>query len=804
MKDKVQVINKLKEEIRSLKSEISQVKSAQVNAVEGSPYRSDDEQKYRELFENAPMPYQSLNFNAEIITVNKAWLDMLGYSKEQVLGTFIGDYLTEASLVKLRERFPLFLKEGTVKDADFEMVASNGDKIAVLVNGRIQPDDKGSFRATHCILTNVTDKLRAMEELTASELRSKQIIQSYPMGMHMYELKENNRLEFTGANPAADKILGIDHSQFIGKTIEESFPGLIQTEVPEKYRDIARNGTTWQTEQIDYHDGAIEGAFEVVAFQTGINKMVTIFNDITRRKQTEEALRLSEERLSFALSATDDGIWDYKPAENKLFWSDRFYSMLGYESCEFPASYENWRKLVHPDDDPAIEKALHACLSGNQDYYSEEGRLRNKHGDYQWFLLRGKVIERDQAGKVLRMSGTHVDITERKAIYDELLKAKERAEESDRLKSAFLANLSHEIRTPMNAILGFSELLSLQKLSDEEKNNYLDIINKSGKHLLSIINDIIEISQIETGQITLHQAPADIFRLMDSLYHQMHVTIPANKPVELKFNHPSRMNSPWVITDEVKLQQILTNLIANAIKYTERGSISVAYEFTAKHEIRFTVKDTGIGIDKQYHQLIFERFCQVEGDTAIRYGGSGLGLAISKAYVIMLGGEISVSSEPGKGSIFMFTVPYQPYIMPDSNDISGVTKTIREKLGINAQILIAEDDEYSYLFLSRLFSGTGIKLIRARNGQEAMDICMRNHDLALVLMDIKMPVMNGLDAARQIRKANPSLPLVAQTAYALEMDRVQIQKAGFSGYLTKPIEKEKLLDLIESIVLPHS
>jgi len=264
------------------------------------------------------------------------------------------------------------------------------------------------------------------------------------------------------------------------------------------------------------------------------------------------------------------------------------------------------------------------------------------------------------------------------------------------------------------------------------------------------------------------------------------------------------MNNPWVITDEVKLQQILTNLIANAIKYTERGSISVAYEFTAQHEIRFTVKDTGIGIDKRYHQLIFERFCQVEGETAIRYGGSGLGLAISKAYVTMLGGEISVSSEPGKGSTFMFTVPHQTYIMPDSNTITGIKETIREKLGMNAQILVAEDDEYSYLFLSRLFSGTGIKLIRARNGKEALDICRKNHDIALVLMDIKMPVMNGLDAARQIRKTNPSLPLVAQTAYALEMDRVQIQKAGFSGHLTKPIEKEKLLDLIESLMLPHS
>jgi PAS domain S-box-containing protein len=485
----------------------------------------------------------------------------------------------------------------------------------------------------------------------------------------MYQLTANNRLEFTGANPAADRILGVDHLQFIGKSIEEAFPGLMHTEVPEKYRNIARNGTTWHDEQIEYHEGTIQGAFEVVAFQTEPDKMVAVFNDITERKQ----------------------------------------------------------------------------------------------------------------------------------IYHEMLQAKERAEESERLKSAFLANLSHEIRTPMNAILGFADLLSLKEISAEEKKNYIDIIHKSGKQLLSIINDIIEISQIETGQITLHTTPVDLDNLMESLYHQLRVTIPAGKPVELKFHTPQSVDGSRILTDEVKLQQVLNNLIANAIKYTERGSIAVAYEFTFNRKIRFTVQDTGIGIDKKYHQLIFERFRQVDGDSAIRYGGSGLGLAISKAYVGMLGGEISVSSVPGAGSTFTFTIPHQKYLQPDSA-IAQVAEAMSNKLSKCGKILIAEDDEYSFLLLSRIFSGTSIQLLRAKNGKEAVALCSKNHEIALVLMDIKMPVMNGLDAARQIRKANPLLPLVAQTAYALEEDKTQIARAGFSGYLTKPIDKEKLLDMIESLL----
>jgi PAS domain S-box-containing protein len=669
MKTKEQVIKELKEEVESLKSENSSLKRLMAETGAGRMNRIKEDEKYRELFENAPMPYQSLNINGEIITVNKAWLEMLGYTKKAVIGMYIGNYLTSGSRKKLLERFPLFVKHGFVEDADFEMITSSGNVVFVIINGRIQPDSQGNFKATHCLLTNVTDKRIAQEELTASELRFRQIIQSSPMGMHMYQLKENNKLEFTGANPAADKILGVDHIQFIGKSIEEAFPGLIFTEVPGRYRDIARNGADWHTEQIDYHEGAIQGAFEVVAFQTEPGKMVTIFNDVTERKR----------------------------------------------------------------------------------------------------------------------------------IYHEMLEAKERAEESDQLKSAFLANLSHEIRTPMNAILGFTELLGLQEILPEEKNNYIDIIHKSGKQLLSIISEIIEISQIETGQITLHHTPIDLENLMDNLYQQLCVTIPASKPVELKFLSPPLGDGSRIITDEIKLQQILINLIANAIKYTERGLITVAYEFTDNHEIRFIVQDTGIGIDKKYHQLIFERFRQVEGDTAIRYGGSGLGLAISKAYVGMLGGTISVSSVPGKGSIFVFTIPHQKYFQPDPG-VSRVTEAIRNKLSKCGQILIAEDDEYSYLLLSRLFFGTNIHLLRAKNGKEAVTLCRKNLGIALVLMDIKMPVMNGLDAARQIRKANPSLPLVAQTAYALEEDKTQIQQAGFSGYLTKPIEKEKLLDMIESLL----
>ncbi len=226
MRLKKQVISDLQEEIRSLKSEIEGLKKVHSGSGLNPGFVTDNEQHYRELFENAPMPYQSLDENGFIITVNNPWMEMLGYSKEELAGTFIGNYLTESSLVKLKERFPLFKQRGWVKDADFEMITRSGSIVSVLINGRIQNNEQGNFKATHCILTNITERQKAEDALQVSEMKFKHIVQASPMGMHMYELQKNGKLVFTGANPAANRILGTNHDQFIGKSIEEAFPGV--------------------------------------------------------------------------------------------------------------------------------------------------------------------------------------------------------------------------------------------------------------------------------------------------------------------------------------------------------------------------------------------------------------------------------------------------------------------------------------------------------------------------------------------------------------------------------------------------
>lgn len=391
------------------------------------------------------------------------------------------------------------------------------------------------------------------------------------------------------------------------------------------------------------------------------------------------------------------------------------------------------------------------------------------------------------------------DFTERKKYEEEIIIARQKAEESDKLKTAFLANLSHEIRTPMNAILGFSDLLHNPNLDQNTRDNFVNIIHERGNHLLGIINDIIEMSKIETGQTTLHLAVLELNSRLETLYNSLKVIVPAYKPIEFHLLVPPRPMQ--IITDEVKLCQILTNLITNAFKYTEKGSVEFGYKSYNEKTITFYVKDTGEGIEKKYHQMIFDRFNRIETDLTVKEGGSGIGLAISRAYVEMLGGEIKVESEPGKGSTFSFTLP----INSSGEDIKPVVKkTVKaEDISLNDFVLIAEDDDYNYLYLESLFPKEKFKLVRAFNGQEAVEIC-RKLNISVVLMDLKMPIMNGYDALKHIKSFKPNLIIIAQSAFVTDNDDLNIKSAGFDGFVAKPINKEHLFELIKNLTTGNS
>jgi CheY-like chemotaxis protein len=375
----------------------------------------------------------------------------------------------------------------------------------------------------------------------------------------------------------------------------------------------------------------------------------------------------------------------------------------------------------------------------------------------------------------------------------ELNEAKINAEESYRLKSAFLANMSHEIRTPMNGIIGFSELLKNARLSEEKRLYYANIVIDSSRQLLNIVNDILDISRIETGKVSLNHEEVCINDLINVLYAFFELQI-GDKAIKLIASKPLSKSQSTIVTDRTRLRQVLTNLLNNAIKFTNKGHIKFGYQQINDY-LEFFVEDTGIGISEELHEKVFEPFRQADLEITNRYGGTGLGLTISRRLVELLGGKIRVESKPGYGSVFYFTLPVKQITF--KNKVEEPKKS--KKKSYDMLVLIVEDDEVNALFLETVLLKSNINTIRAVNGIEAVEICAVNNDINLVLMDIKLPLMNGYEATRRIKKTKPDLPIIAQTAYAMNEDREKAIEAGCDGYISKPIIVSELLKLIDTL-----
>jgi len=381
----------------------------------------------------------------------------------------------------------------------------------------------------------------------------------------------------------------------------------------------------------------------------------------------------------------------------------------------------------------------------------------------------------------------------REEIENKLIEEQKKAMESDRLKSAFLANMSHEIRTPMNAIIGFSELLEENIQNEKDKDVYVKLIRKNSDMLLSLINDIVDISKIEAGEVVLKHKTFNINKVLLELSA---IFKPQATLKGLNFLYEESLDNGdlLVTSDDTKLRQIMTNLIGNALKFTFNGFIKIGYVNKGDY-LEFFVQDTGMGISAENREMVFERFRQVDSSLTKKEGGTGLGLSICKALVKILGGELWIESEIDFGSTFYFTIPTTTEITEEIHETEIVYKDSYDWSG--KEIIIAEDEETNFIYINKDLESTNISIIRASNGKECVDLVESHPNVTLILMDIKMPVMNGYEATAIIKAKHPHIKIIAQTAYVLANDYDKVMAASCDGYITKPLDREKLFSIID-------
>ncbi len=659
---------------------------------------------------------------------------------------------------------------------------SNGQPVSILGEGR-----------------DITERKLTEEKLRLSENQFRGYVENTPIGVFVCD--ETGR--YVQVNPAATTITGYTSEELLAFSILDILPPDSQVLVGHFFQVVSETGHVSAEFAFRHKDGHI-GMWSLEGVRLSPNRFMGLVADISERKQAEEKVKKSEAQLANAIDISKLGSWEYDVASVTFTFNDHFYAVfrttVEREGGYTMTSAQYAQRFVHADDMLLVGIETRKAIETTDPNFSRrlEHRVIYADGETGYINVRFFIIK-DAQGRTVKTYGVNQDITERKKAEQELIIAKDRAEESDRLKSAFLANMSHEIRTPMNGILGFASLLKEPDLSGQEQQQFIRMIEKSGARMLNIINDIIDISKIESGQVENSISETNINDQIEYMYSFFKPEV-ERKNLQFSFKNSLPAKESIINTDREKIFAILTNLVKNAAKFTEEGSIEFGYNLVETDNypsLQFFVKDTGIGIPKNKQEVIFERFAQADVFDTKALQGAGLGLSISKAYVEILGGKIWVESEEGKGSVFYFTIPYIPE--PKEKAVLNTVAPADEVLDQVKKLkpLIAEDDEASELFISTVVKKISKEVLSTKSGLDAVDISRNNPDIDLILMDIQLPEMNGYEATRQIRQFNEDVIIIAQTAFALTGEREKAIEAGCNDYISKPINKDELGALIQ-------
>ncbi|MBE0652115.1 MAG: PAS domain S-box protein [Bacteroidales bacterium] len=762
----------------------------------------ESEERLDQIMENVEAVfYMMSNKTGQVLYINSAYEKIWGHTKKEIMR----DPLKWIDAIYMDDRLAAVnLYENGEGEAQYRINAKDGTTKWIL--DRMFPimDEKGDIEYLCGMATDITQSKKADEVIRESEAKLEEATKIAKLATWEYDVRKKlftfndqfySLLHTTAQQEGGYTMSGED---YLKKFIH---PDDIETLHLEAKKAILTTNPGYSN-QFDHRVIYPNGEIGYITVNTRIEKdfaghtirIYGVKQDITERKRSEESLKL----FRSLIDKSNDAIEVVDPETGRfLDANERACTDLGY-------TREELLKLSVFDIDPDRKwknfKQVIKALRHSDSTIIETTHIK-KDGTIFPVEVNVNIVELEKTYLIAVVR----DITVRKKEEQELIDAKNKAEESDRLKSAFLANMSHEIRTPMNGILGFTELLKEPKLSGEEQQKYINIIEKSGLRMLNIINDIISISKIESGQIEVSLLDTNINDQMEYIYHFFKKEA-EQKNLELILKKRLPKEEAIIKTDKEKIYAVLINLVKNALKFTTSGSIE--FGCAKKGEfLEFFVKDTGPGIEEKQREIIFERFRQGSESLNRDYEGAGLGLAISKGYIEMLGGKIWVypnlyldpdtKTSHEKGTIFYFNVPVKPLEGPkvilDSELTENKTETRSKKL----KVLIAEDDEVSGIYITRLAKDFANEIINVSNGEEAVETCKNNPDTDLILMDMKMPVADGYEASKRIREFNKDVIIIAQTAYGMVGDKEKSIEAGCNDYISKPVNRDNLNKILD-------
>ena len=784
------------------------MKRKRIGSSEG--YKSEDIANLFSFFNSSPDLLFVFDTEWVIVEANLTAVKKLQYEPEGLIGVSIFD-LYPSSIRSDAEKILKEIFSGRSNSCPLPLISKSGQLL--YVENKMSKGVWNGKDAFYSFCIDITERRKAEEIVRKSEERYKILFNNINDAAFVHELAEDGLPGiFTEVNDIACVRLGYTREE-----LQTMSPKDI--DAPEGYQLVPAMMEKLKNEKHALWEGAhitksglkIPVEISNHLFTMGGRPVIlATIRDITERKRSELLLRESEQKYRKIFENVQDVFYqtDINGKVVEISPSIERYSGLKPEEL-IGTQIENL--YLNPWDKDELLKVL-SSKGGIEDYIVN---FKIKDGK-EVFVSANVQLINGPDGNPIGVEGSLRDVTERIVaetkvkesekllrkqneeyivLNQELKNAKNKAEESDRLKTAFLANMSHEIRTPMNGIIGFSTMLADPSLSDDTRESYLKIVNASCDQLLHIVNDIIDISKIEAGQIDLSESKFDLKELFNEIV-SFYSEIAKGKGVDLiiKPFTGSLSDNCRIISDRTKLRQILDNLLSNAVKFTDSGRIILKAELI-NESLQFEIEDTGIGIEMVHQNAVFERFRQVETSYTKNYGGTGLGLSITKAFVEKMGGKIWVISEPGKGSSFYFRIPYKPVIS------ENIKKEVVHKINQNQlleedmTVLVVEDEEINWLFLNEILKKK-VRTLHAVDGKMTLEYIHQHPEIRIVLMDIKLPDINGLELTKMIKTINREIIVIAQTAFALSGDREKAIEAGCVDYITKPIKREDLLNLI--------